>query len=231
MAGHLGVGGLPFCTDLTGFRRDALDGVSRSRILGAMKRVLILYFEGVELYEAAAFTDVLGWSGAYGEPVAVTCAGTHPQLRSAFGLTIVPDTLLENVAPADYDAVAVPGGFGSRGFYEDACTPAVGNLLRAFHESGKPVASICVGALVLGAAGLLTGRRATTYRLRGGERLAQLSQYGAVVVDAPLVRDKNLLTSSGPFAAVETAFALLEDLTGAQNTRNIRHLLGFAPVP
>jgi 4-methyl-5(b-hydroxyethyl)-thiazole monophosphate biosynthesis len=194
-----------------------------------VKRVLLLTFEGVELFEAAAFSDVLGWSCEYGEAISVRSAGTHPEVHSAFGLGIVPDVLLKNVSAADYDAVAVPGGFGSRGFYEDACTPAVGALLRDFHTSGKPVASICVGALVLGAAGLLAGRRATTYPLRDGERRLQLASYGAVVVDAPLVRDGNLLTSSGPSAAAETAFVLLEELTGAENTRHIRHLMGFAP--
>ena len=193
-----------------------------------MKQVLLLLCKGVELYEAAAFYDVLGWSGTYGtEAVKAATVGLQTEVRGAFGIKIIPDKLLSVVQVDEFDALAIPGGFEIYGYYEEAYSEAVVNLIRCFEELGKPIASICVGALPLANSGILEERRATTYHLRGGVRRKQLADFGVNVVDEPVVKDRNVITSTSPATAMEVAFELLASITSAENSRRIRDMMGF----
>jgi 4-methyl-5(b-hydroxyethyl)-thiazole monophosphate biosynthesis len=193
-----------------------------------VKKVLLLLANGFEAYEAAAFTDVLGWVNDFGDTlIAVATAGMHPTLTCTFALTAIPAVQLEAVDVGDFDALAIPGGFEGAGFYEDAYAEPFLEVIRAFDALHKPVAAICVAALPVARSGVLQGRQATTYALMGGKRRAQLAAMGAVVVDAPLVRDGNVITSTGPSTAIDVAFALLELLTSPENAAKVRHLMGF----
>ncbi len=195
-----------------------------------MKRVLLLLCKGVEIYEAAAFYDVLGWSGGYGgEAVEVVSVGLQDVVRGTFGIRIIPDKLLPDVKPEDFDALAIPGGFETWGFYDEAYSQAVANLIRRFDQLQKPIAAICVGALPLGNSGILAGRRATTYHLRDGARRKQLAAFGVNVIDAPMVEDRNVITSTSPATAMNVAFELLAQLTGRENSNAIRQKMGFEP--
>jgi protein deglycase len=192
------------------------------------KRVLILVAGGVELLELAAFTDVLGWADTLGsERIEVVCAGLHPRLRCTFGPDLIPDAQLDQLVLADFDALAIPGGFETAGFYTDAYAEPFLDAIRAFDRAGKPIAAICVAALPVAKSGVLKGRRATTYKLLGGKRRTQLAELGADVVDAPMVRDGNVITSTGPSTSVPVALALVEILTSRENAAQIRELMGF----
>lgn len=183
---------------------------------------------GVEVFELAAFFDILGWASAEGsEPIEVVTAGLAPEVRCTFGLRVIPDTLVSQIVPADFDALAVPGGFEEYGFYEHAYSEEVGELIRAFDAEAKPIASICVGALPVAHSGVLEGRCATTYHLMGGGRRRQLAELGAEVLDMPLVRDRNIITSTSPATAVDVALTLVEALTDRDNAAKIRSLMGF----
>jgi 4-methyl-5(b-hydroxyethyl)-thiazole monophosphate biosynthesis len=193
-----------------------------------VKRVLLLLADGVELFEAAAFTDVLGWADTFGsERIACVCVGLQPRLRCTFGPNLIPDVQLDQVRVEDFDALAIPGGFETAGFYEDAYSEHFLDAIRQFDQAGKPIAAICVGALPLAKSGVLAGRRATTYKLLGGKRRQQLAEMGAEVVDAPLVCDGNVITSTGPSTAAGVALALVEALTSPENAAKIRKLMGF----
>ncbi|WP_421838259.1 DJ-1/PfpI family protein [Novosphingobium sp.] len=190
------------------------------------KRVLLLLAEGFEPLEAAGFTDVLGWANIDGdEPIELVSAGLRPCLRATFGFSVVPDALVADLDLDTFDALAVPGGFASAGFYEDALSEPFLAVIRHFEAREKPVASVCVASLALGAAGVLQGRRATTYHQVGGQRKAQLEAYGAQFVDQAIVIDGKLLTSTGPGTGVEVAFALLRQLTSKQVADQIRTLM------
>ena len=194
----------------------------------AAKKVLLLLCQGVEVYEAGAFYDVLGWSGAYGEKkVEVVTVGLQNPVRGTFGIKIVPDCLLAEVKADDFDVLAVPGGFETYGFYEQAYSQPVANLIRRFDELKKPIAAICVGALPVANSGILKGRQATTYHLRDGVRRKQLAEFGANVVDKPIVYDENVITSTSPATAMGVAFALLAMLTDDENAARIQKLMGF----
>jgi protein deglycase len=190
-----------------------------------MKSVLLLLCEGVEIFEAAAFYDVLGWSGTYGaEPVRVVTVGLKTPVNCTFGLKVTPDALLPEIKAADFDALAIPGGFEIYGFYTEAYTEAVAQLIRQFDAAGKVIATICVGALPVANSGALTGRTATTYE---GQRRRQLAEFGVTVAAAPLVCDQNIITSTGPGTAAAVALRLLAQLTGEENAQHIRRMMGF----
>ena len=199
---------------------------------GPMKKVLLLLCKGVEIYEAAAFYDVLGWSGAFGtEAVEVVTAGLKREVQATFGLKIIPDTLLSAIGVEDFDALAIPGGFEAYGYYEDAYSESVVTLIRRFGALKKPIASICVGALPVANSGILRGHQATTYHLLEGLRRRQLADFGVDVVDQPIVHDENITTSTSPATAMEVAFGLLAELTGEKNAGQIRHMMGFDRTP
>lgn len=196
------------------------------------KRVLLLLADGFEPLEAAGFTDVLGWANIDGEePIELVSAGLRPLLKATFGFSVVPNAVIGDLDLDSFDAVAVPGGFEGAGFYQDALTEEFTAVIARFQEAGKPVASVCVASLSLGAAGVLRGRRATTYHQIGGKRKAQLEGYGATFVDRPLVIEDGLITSTGPGTSIEVAFALLELLTSRQNVDHIRRLMRMPEPP
>jgi 4-methyl-5(b-hydroxyethyl)-thiazole monophosphate biosynthesis len=193
-----------------------------------VKKVLLLLCQGVEIYEASAFYDVLGWSKEYcEEKVEVVTVGLQNPVRGTFGIKIIPDCLLAEVEADDFDALAVLGGFETYGFYEQAYSQPVGNLIRRFDGLKKPIAAICVGALPVANSGILKGRQATTYHLRDGIRRKQLAEFGANVADKPIVYDGNVITSTSPATAMGVAFGLLGMLTDDENAARIQKLMGF----
>jgi 4-methyl-5(b-hydroxyethyl)-thiazole monophosphate biosynthesis len=193
-----------------------------------MKRVLLFLPQGFEEYEAAVFTDVLGWSRDVGvNPVEVVTAGLRRQVECTWSLTVEPRFHISELDVDDFDALALPGGFEERGFYEDAYDDRFLDLLRRFDAEKKVIASVCVGALPLGKSGILQGRKATTYHLGEGLRRRQLAEFGAEVLDQHLVVDEHIITSTAPASALDVAFKLLEMLTCCENLRRVKTAMGF----
>lgn len=198
-----------------------------------MKRVLVILPNAFEVFEAAAFIDVLGWANHYGDsPIETVTAGLTSEVTCTFGgLRVNPEVMLDDVDPNEFDAVAIPGGFESEGFFEDAFSESVLQTLRHFDSGQKPVASICVGALPLAKSGILAGKRATTYNVMGDKRRNQLAELGANVVDAVIVVDENKITSTSPATAIDVALTLVEKLTTKENAARVGHLMGFSSDP
>ena len=204
-------------------------------------KILLLALKGFELLEFSAFADVLGWAKLEGGlDIEYETAGFSREVESTFGVPVTMDRTLwrrgagvcspVSVCAADYDALAIPGGFEEYGYYDEGFRQDTVGLVRAFHKAGKPIASICVGALVLGNSGILEGRKATTYALSGGHRQKQLADFGAeVLADERIVVDGNLITSCGPSTAADVAFQLLEMLTDRESAERVKKLMGFTP--
>ena len=188
-----------------------------------MKRVLMLLANGVEPLEMAAFSDVLGWATLVGkEQIELVDAGLRANIKTTFGLNLSPNTLLDDVNLDEFDALAIPGGFEPSGFYDEALSEPFLEVIRHFAERNKLIASVCVSSICLAAAGVLKGKKATTYHQVGGIRKAQLEETGAVFVDKPVVTDGQFITSTGPGTALEVAFELVERLTGKENVADLR---------
>ena len=191
--------------------------------------VLLLLAKGFETMEMSVFIDVLGWArNDFGIDVHVTTCGFTKTVVSTFGVPMIVDTLIDEVRPEDYDALAIPGGFEEYGFYEEAFDEKFLELIRLFDRQKKPIASVCVAALTLGKSGILVGREATTYHLRDGYRQKQLATYGVRVINEPVVIDDNVITSYCPETAPEVAFHLLRVLTSEEEMKTVKRAMGFA---
>ena len=193
-----------------------------------MKRVLLFLAQGFEAYEASVFTDVIGWSRAFGtEPVDMVTTGLRSKIQCTWNLIVQPEMEFEKVKTKDFDALAIPGGFEKAGFYEDAYDQRFLDLIREFDGENKVIASVCVAAMPLGKSGILKNRKATSYDLLDGLRRKQLAEFGADVQDEQIVVDKNIITSTGPSTGLDVAFKLLEMLTSRENVDVVKKYMRF----
>ena len=193
-----------------------------------MKKILLLLANGFETYEASVFTDILDWNMVEGDGSTklVTC-GVRKKLMCTGHLTVIPELLISEVDVTEFDALAIPGGYESYGFYEDAYSDDFLSIIQKFNSAKKIITSICVGALPLGKSGVLFGRQGTTYHLNNGYRQQQLASFGVNVINQPIVIDGNITTSSSPATALDVAFKLLEMLTSSENSLHVKRLMGF----
>ncbi|MBU9714736.1 DJ-1/PfpI family protein [Evansella tamaricis] len=194
-----------------------------------MKRICLLLPNGFEEVEASVFTDVFGWNLLEGDGTTkLVTVGTREQVKGTWNFTVIPEMVISEVNTDEFDALTVPGGFEHADYYKDAYREDVLTLIREFHEKGKFIASICVGALPLGKSGILKGRNGTTYNLSSGHRQNQLRSFGVnVLPDQPVVMDGNIITSHNPSTAFDVAFKLLELLTSKENCNHVKKLMGF----
>ncbi|PLZ02211.1 dimethylglycine dehydrogenase [Burkholderia sp. WAC0059] len=147
---------------------------------------------------------------------------TLDRFAASSGLVLTPDTTFDACPPLD--VVCVPGGIGIAALMEDRQTL---DFLRRQAAGARYVTSVCTGALVLGAAGLLRGRRATTH-WAFHELLEPL---GAIAVHERVVRDGNLITGGGVTAGIDFALTLAGEVAGAQEAEAIQLELEYAPAP
>jgi len=166
--------------------------------------VLVPLAQGCEELEAVTIIDLLRRAG-----VNVISAGldTHP-VRASRGTVLLPDKTLDAVLDQEFDMIVLPGGQpGSDHLRDD---PRIQRLLRAQAGANKYVAAICAAPRALAQAGLLDGRRATSFpgALEGGP--AKDVDYRA----EPVVIDGKIVTSRGPGTAMDFALTLIELLLG-----------------
>jgi transcriptional regulator GlxA family with amidase domain len=148
-------------------------------------------------------------------------------VRTSSGLTLVPDGTLGQ-APRAIDTLIVPGGDGTRAVVRDE--PLL-RWIAATSPRTRRTASVCTGAFLLAAAGLLDGRRATTH-WASAEALARRHPNVIVDPDPIFVRDGNMWTSAGVSAGMDLALALLEDDHDSELALTVaRHLVLFLRRP
>ena len=147
-------------------------------------------------------------------------AKTRDAVSSDCGLGLMPTVAFAN-APK-LDMICVPGGFGVSQAIADAETMA---FVRKAGAEARYVTSVCTGAFVLGAAGLLGGKRATTHWAY--HHLLPL--VGAVPEHARVVRDGDTFTGGGVTAGIDFALTLVEALAGVDAARRIQLALEYDP--
>jgi cyclohexyl-isocyanide hydratase len=120
--------------------------------------------------------------------------------------------------------ICVPGGFGTIEAMEDQELLA---QLRRLAKTARYVTSVCTGALVLGAAGLLRGKRATSH---WAWREA-LSAFGAIPESGRVVRDGNVFTGGGVTAGIDFALTVLAEVAGDEFAQSVQLGIEYAPAP
>jgi len=192
------------------------------------KKVLVFLAKAFETMEFSAFIDVLGWArNDYGHNLFVDTCGFADKVISTFNVPVIVDKTIGEISVDDYDALAIPGGFGEFGFYEEAYDERFLKIIKEFNAKGKIIATICSGAFPLGKSGILKNRKATTYHLNDGYYQKKLQEFGVNVVNEPLVVDDNIITSYCPETAPKVAFELLKMLTSEEEMTVIKTAMGF----
>ncbi|KQT69022.1 MULTISPECIES: DJ-1/PfpI family protein [unclassified Aureimonas] len=143
-------------------------------------------------------------------------------IRSATGLVLVPDMAMAD-AP-DFDVLCIPGGSGVNALLGDKEVLA---FVRDKAARARFVTSVCTGALVLGQAGLLAGRRATTH----WNALDFLPRFGAVPVEERVVRDGPVITAGGVTSGIDFGLTVVAELIGREEAETIQLSLEYAPSP
>lgn len=169
-------------------------------------RVLIIATDGFEQSELLGPCQRLRDLGA---EVILASPARHPiqgMIHQEKGQTIQPDITLEEVAPDDYDALLIPGGVANPDtLRQDRRAIAI---VKAFADAGKPVAAICHGPWLLVEADIVRNRTVTSWP----SVRTDLANAGAIVVDQPVVRDGNLITSRKPEDIDQFTAAVIEML-------------------
>ena len=143
-------------------------------------------------------------------------------VTASTGLVLKPTVTFDD-CPA-LDVICIPGGSGVGPLMEDDETL---DFIRCQAANARYVTSVCTGALVLGAAGLLKGKRATTHWAYH----ELLEPLGAIAVKDRVVRDGNLFTGGGITAGIDFALVLAAELVGAEAAQLIQLQLEYAPAP
>jgi 4-methyl-5(b-hydroxyethyl)-thiazole monophosphate biosynthesis len=191
-------------------------------------KILIFAAKGFETMEFSPFIDVFGWARVdYRHNLFVDTCGFTEKVISTFNVPVIVDKTIEEINVEEYDALAIPGGFGEFGFYEEVYDEKFLKLIKEFDAKGKIIATVCSGAFPLGKSGVLKNRKATTYHLENGYWQNKLKEFGANVVNEPIVVDGNIITSYCPETAPNVAFELLKMLTSEEEMAVIKKAMGF----
>ena len=147
---------------------------------------------------------------------------TADTVRDLKGLRLTPDATLAE-AP-QLDVLHVPGGFGQEALMEDE---EVLDWIRKQAAGAHSIFSVCTGALICGAAGLLKGRRATTH----WASFQLLPFFGAIPVNERVVIDGNWVFAAGVTAGIDGALRLAAELRGDEAAQAIQLHMVYAPEP
>ncbi len=184
-------------------------------------RIAMLLYPGMTALDLVGPQELL--AGLAPGSLALVARAKGP-VFSDTGLAVVADTDFDG-CPRDLDVLFVPGGDGTPAQMRDAT--ALG-FLRDRASRAKWVTSVCTGSLILGAAGLLEGYRATSHWC---VRDAVLPLLGAIPVAERVVFDRNRVTAAGISAGLDFALALSARLRGADYARTAQLVAEYAPQP
>jgi len=182
-------------------------------------RIAFLFYDGMTTLDAIGPWEVLSrLPGA--QPVVASRYGAR--VRSDTGLVFDDTVPLASVPSAD--VLVVPGAGDVRPQLSD---PRTLDWVRAIDAGTRWTTSVCTGALILGAAGLLKGKRATTH----WAALKSLQHFGATPANERVVRDGKVITAAGVSAGIDMALTLAAELTDETTARGMQLAIEYDPQP
>jgi putative intracellular protease/amidase len=182
--------------------------------------IAILLYENLTALDAIGPYEVL--SRLPGANLTFVATEAGPKRTDTGALGIVADATLDDVP--NPDILLVPGGPGQVQAERDE---RVLEWLRTAHETTQWTTSVCTGSMVLGAAGLLQGKRATTYWLG----LETLASYGAEPVNERVVFDGKIVTAAGVSSGIDMALALAARIGGDALGQTLQLGIEYDPQP
>jgi transcriptional regulator GlxA family with amidase domain len=183
-------------------------------------RIAILIFDGLTALDAIGPYEVL--SRLPGAELRFVAKEPGQKRTDTGALGVQADLAIADLPGPD--VVLVPGGEGNRPLMRDS---EVLDWLRVAHESSTWTTSVCTGALVLGAAGILDGKRATTH----WAFLDRLSELGAEPVTERVVEDGKVITAAGVSAGIDMALTLAARIAGNEVAQAIQLGIEYDPQP
>lgn len=183
-------------------------------------QITFLLFDPITALDVVGPYEVL--SRLPGVEIRMVATEPGPKRTDQGGLALVADHPLER-SPAT-DILVVPGGVGVRALAGD---PEVLGWVREVHETSRWTTSVCTGALVLGAAGVLDGLEATTH----WSALDRLADYGARPVERRIVEQGKVVTAAGVSAGIDMALHLAGRIAGTEVAESIQLTMEYDPDP
>ncbi len=190
-------------------------------------RVGVVVFDDAEELDVVGPLDVLTSWAAHSalRPEVVTFSADGAGVRCAKGLRLLPDTSRDEVGPLH--VLVHPGGDGTRRLVHD---PGHLAWVRRMRRDTALMTSVCTGALVYAAAGLLAGRPAATHWAAVDE-LARIDPSVLVDTEARYVDDGDVVTSAGVSAGIDMALHLVARLESRDAARAVRRGIQYDPAP
>lgn len=182
-------------------------------------RVAFLLFPQVTQLDLTGPAQVLS---RLGRATVDLVAKTRDPVPSDAGFSLLPTATFDDAAQPDI--LCVPGGFGVNDAIDDADTLA---WVKRAAAGATWVTSVCTGSLILGAAGLLKGYRATSHWAQHHH----LASFGAIPEHARVVFDRNRVTGGGVTAGIDFALALTAAIRGEAHARLVQLSLEYDPAP
>ena len=184
-----------------------------------MIRFGLVLFDGFDELDAVGPWEVLRSAAKFGAPFETMLFSFNgaQTVEASHGLKVV----VEKVDPQSFDWILVPGGSwvsrGPRGAWGEIQRGTLPNALRELRAKGKAMASVCTGSMILSAAGVTKGRAAVTHHAAH----QALKDEGALLIDARVVDDGDLVTAGGVTSGLDLALWLTERLASPEIARKV----------
>lgn len=180
-----------------------------------MPNVLVPLAQGCEELEAVTIIDLLRRA----EINVVTASLNNEPIRASRGTVLIADKNLDEALQENFDMVVLPGGLPGADHLND--DPRIQDLLKQMASSEKFTAAICAAPKVLATAGILSGKRATSYP----GTLEKLALQDTDIENSPVVIDGKVITSRGPGTAMDFTLELIELLSGKEKRTSVETAL------
>ena len=182
-------------------------------------KVGFLIFDNMQLLDFAAPFDEFS---SVAELDVALIGKTLKPVTTTSGLRITPSHDINTLHPLD--VLCVPGGSGINQLIDDE---SVLDFIRQQAKSVHYLTSVCTGALVLGACGLLKGRKATTH----WSAMAYLKDFGAIPIQHRVVVDGNIVTAGGVTAGMDFGLTMIAELLGEKIAKTVQLQMQYDPAP
>jgi putative intracellular protease/amidase len=182
--------------------------------------IAFLLYDGFTALDAVGPYEVL--SRLPGAEVKFVASESGPKTTETHSLSMVADYSLDDVP--EPEILVVPGGFGTRRLLEDQ---ELMDWLRAAHEKTTWTTSVCTGSLLLGAAGILEGLRATSH----WAVIDRLADFGAIPTRERVVEEGKVVTAAGVSSGIDMGLRLAERIGGEDLAKGIQLGIEYDPDP